>query len=79
MAQTNVVHSNDDQGRVYKNCKFNDPRSRGSCAGAWQYKSFSENALFFKNFLLYTQSYIRQTESIEMMKNKESTKVVKIS
>ena len=31
---------------------------------------------FFKNLLLYTQAHIRQTESIEMMKKKESTKVV---
>ena len=44
--QTNQVYSNDDQGRVYQNCKFHDPWGRGSCAGAWPYKSYSENALF---------------------------------
>ena len=44
--QTNQVCSNDDQGRVYQNCKFHDPRGRGSYARAWPYKSFSENALF---------------------------------
>ena len=30
--QTNQIYSNDDQGRVYLNCKFHDPRGRGSCA-----------------------------------------------
>ena len=44
--QTNQVCSNDDQGRVYQNCKFHDPRGRGSCARAWPYKSYSENELF---------------------------------
>ena len=44
--QSNQVCSNDDQGRVYQNCKFHDPRGRGSCARAWTYKSYSENALF---------------------------------
>ena len=45
--QTNQVCSNDDQGRVYQNCKFHDPRGRGSCARVWPYKLYSENALFF--------------------------------
>ena len=31
---------------VFHNCKFRDPRSRGSCAGALPYKSYSEYALF---------------------------------
>ena len=44
--QTNQVYSNDDQGRVYQNCKFHDPWGRGSCARVWQYKSYSETALF---------------------------------
>ena len=44
--QTNLVCSNDDQGRVYQNCKFHDPWGRGSCARAWSYKSYSETALF---------------------------------
>ena len=36
------------RGRVYQNCKFHDPRGRGSCSRVWQYtcKSYSENALF---------------------------------
>ena len=46
--QTNQVCSNDDQGRVYQNCKFHDPRGRGSCARVWPYKSWSKNALFLK-------------------------------
>ena len=28
--QTDYVYSIDDQGRVYQNCKFHDPRGRGS-------------------------------------------------
>ena len=32
--------------RVYHTCKFHDTRGRGSCARAWPYKSYSENALF---------------------------------
>ena len=46
MVQTNYVYSNDDQGRVYQNCKFHDPWCRGSSARVWPYKSYSENALF---------------------------------
>ena len=48
--QTHWGYSNDDQGRVYKNCIFNDPRGRGSCAGAFPY---SANAIFLF-FLLST-------------------------
>ena len=33
--QTNYVYSNDDQGKVYQNCKFHDPRVRGSDARTW--------------------------------------------
>ena len=44
--QTNQVCSDEDQGRVYQNCKFHDPRDRGYCARAWPYKSYSKNALF---------------------------------
>ena len=28
--------------RFIKICKFHDPRGRSSCAGAWQYKTYSE-------------------------------------
>ena len=44
--QTNLVCNNDDQERVYQNCKFYDPRGRRSCARTWQYYFCSENALF---------------------------------
>ena len=30
MNQTNYVYRNDDQGRVYQNCKFHDPQGWGS-------------------------------------------------
>ena len=43
---TNQIYSNNDEGRVYQNCTFHDPRGRGSYARAWPYKSYSENALF---------------------------------
>ena len=32
MDQTNSVYSNNEQGRVYQNCKFHDPRGRDSYA-----------------------------------------------
>ena len=32
MVQTKLVYGNDDQGRVYENCKFYDPQGRGSFA-----------------------------------------------
>ena len=44
--QTNYVYSDDDQGRVYQNCKLYDPRGRGSCARVLPYTSCTENALF---------------------------------
>ena len=68
------MFSNDDQGRVDQNCKFHDPRDRGSCARVWPYKSCGEN--FFKNLLLYSGAYIRQTKYIVMVTNKGSTKIV---
>ena len=37
--QTNYVYSIDDQGRVYQNCKFQDPRGWGSDVRASPYKS----------------------------------------
>ena len=46
--QTESKVYNDDQGRVYKNCKLNHPRCRGFCAGAWSYR---EHAIFLLLFL----------------------------
>ena len=41
------MYSNDNQGRVYKNCKFLNPDQQGrySCVRAWAYRKQSENAL----------------------------------
>ena len=43
---------------------------------AWPYKSYSENALSFKNRLLYSQAQIRQTKYIVMLTKEGSTKIV---
>ena len=51
----------------YQNCKFHYPLGRSSCAGALPYKSHSENT---SSSLLLT--YIRQTECIVMVINKET-------
>ena len=61
---------------VYKNCTFHDPCERGSCAGAWPYKSLSKNDLFLSNLLLYSQAQIRQTKYIVIMTKEGSTKIV---
>ena len=42
MDQTNLVCSNDVKGRVYRNCKFHDPRGLGSYAKAWSYSGTSK-------------------------------------
>ena len=34
-----MIYSKDDQGSVYKNCKFHDPLGRGSCARALAFSS----------------------------------------
>ena len=44
MVQTNYVNSNDNKGRVNQNCKFHDPRGKGS----WPCKGCSENAFLLK-------------------------------
>ena len=56
---------------VYRNCKFHDPRGRGSCARAWLYKFQNENALF----LLQSQAQIRQPKYNIRMVNEESIKI----
>ena len=33
-----IIYNNDDQGRIYQNCKFHDPWGKGSCAKVWPYK-----------------------------------------
>ena len=52
---------------VIQNCKFHDPWGRGSCAGSWPYKSYSEIALFFQILLLYSGTWCRQTNCMVMM------------
>lgn len=37
-----------DQGRVYQNCKLQDPWGRSSCTRVWPYKSYREKALYRK-------------------------------
>ena len=49
--QTNYLCSNDNQSRVSQNCKFRDPRGRGSWARVWPYVLYYENALFLNNLL----------------------------
>ena len=41
----NAIYSNDDQGTVYQNFEYHDPRGRVSWAKEWPYKSYRENAL----------------------------------
>ena len=43
---------------INKDFKFYDLRSRGSFAEALPYRSYCENALFFKNLLLYSGGVI---------------------
>ena len=62
MIQTNLVYSNDNQGRVYQNCKFHDPRGRGSCARAWPYKSYSENDIQILALLTRSQCKVSDTQ-----------------
>ena len=50
--------------RVYKNCNFHDPWSRGSCARVWPYKSYSENALFLKISSLLLCIHVDQTNYV---------------
>ena len=45
MDQTNQVCSNDDQGRVYKNCRFHDPQGWGSDVRCGHISHYSEYVL----------------------------------
>ena len=47
MDQTNLVHSNDDQESVYKNCKIPDPREGVLVPGHGHISHYSEYALPF--------------------------------
>ena len=61
---TNEVCSNEDHGRVYQNSKCYDPLCRGSCARAWPYKSYSENALFLLKIFFSTLPGLDQTNLV---------------
>ena len=73
MIQTNYVFSNDDQGRVYQNYKFHDPRGRGSCARAGHIVKMHYS---FKKPFLYTEEEISQTNYKVIMTKEESTKIL---
>ena len=65
---------NNDQGRVYPNCKFLDPRGRGFFVLGHGHVSHSENALFLLNLL--SKALIRQTKYIVMMTKEGCAKIV---
>ena len=63
--------SNDDQGRVYQNCNFHEPRGVGVfLLGCGHINHIVKLHYFFKNLLL-----IRQTMYILLMTNEGSTKI----
>ena len=78
MVQTNYVENNGKQVRVYRTC-VSWSQGQGFCAKVWQYKSCSENCIIsLKNFLLFDQARIRQTESVVMMTKKGLSKIVNL-
>ena len=63
-SKANWWYSNDDQGRVYENCKLNAPRISYSCARVWLY------AIHWKyliSFSTYSQATIRQIKGIAIV------------
>ena len=44
--QTNYVYRNDDQGRVYQNCKCHDPKGWGSDVSRGHISHYSEYVFF---------------------------------
>ena len=79
MVQTNEVCSNDDQERVYQNCKFHDLWIRGSCTcQLWHgHISYTVKLMhyFFKN-LLYSRAQMRQTKYIVLVTKKTFTRIL---
>ena len=71
-----TVYSNDDQGRVYQNCNFHDPRAGVLVLNLGQISHIVKIHYFFKNLLLYSQAYIKQTRYKVMMTKEGSTKIV---
>ena len=84
------VYSNNDQWRIYQNCKFHDAKGRGSYARVWPNKSYSKNVLTifydwniadrllntFQWTNLKYSAKIRQTEYIVMMVKEGSIEIV---
>ena len=84
------VYSNNDQWRIYQNCKFPDTQGRGSYARVWPNKSYSKNVLTifydwniadrllntFQSTNLKYSAKIRQTEYIVMMVKEGSIEIV---
>ena len=62
MFQTNLVYSNDEQWRVYPNCKFHDPGAGVLVLGCGHISYIVKMHFSFKNLLLYSHAYIRQTK-----------------
>ena len=66
--QTNQVCGNDDQGKVYKNCRFKDPGAGVLVLGRGHISRIVKMHYFFKkSFSLLSQALIRQTKYIVMM------------
>ena len=55
---------------------FHDPRVRGSVLGRGHISHIVKMHYFFKNLLLYSHAYIRQTRYIIMITKEVSTKIV---
>ena len=55
---------------------FMDPWGRGCCAGARLSINVVKMHYFFRILFLYSQAYFRQTESVPIMTEKGSTKIV---
>ena len=50
-AVTDQVYRKDDQGRVYKYCKFYDPKSKGFILRRGHFSRIVKMQYFFKNLL----------------------------
>ena len=73
--QTNKVCSYDDQGRVYRNCKF-PLGAEILVLGRGHISHMVKLHFIFNNLLLYTQAYIRQTKFVLVMTKEGFTKIV---
>ena len=74
--QSNQLCSNDEQGMVYQIINFMTPRAGVLVQGCGHISRIVKMHYFFKNLLLYSQTYIKQTKYIVMMNKEGSTKIV---